>query len=992
MKFEILRPDDLVSLQIETRNLQLDTSDPKAPKLVLQKPGNAYLIVGFPPQSILEQAFFEVSANVGTNPRGVPGSVPQPPTVPSGFLAAGSIGVRMAGPSRLVFKLPSGLKQIPFDIESLLDWRSYELVVSPTALSQGPPGPTAAPGADFTALEIPYGLILSPGKNVGWINATTPETFAGRTALWHTRMARAKSTKTSTGTVVTLQEASVKAPVPVRAVWSPDFTYGGPLPLLTDERPPFLAAMSARDRAQIVTLSAATGYSIPNIAGGGSTFIPQPIQAYRLFLSTLGGWLDSRGSWTVLPPGLDLTEWDHVATLGRDQYVRIVYEGYLYPFGHRAVLIKVTERKVVPPDGGVVTSPTAYLMQHMYVVVREREKSYSTGSFQYKGHEMPFLANVTIKTLVTPDIDPPAYFSAASPSFWINVGNTGFQFHLTATDLAGKKINFLAQLIFMGDSEPQPDSLLAIYRTQTAANDRLCPVKGQVTTYADPSAGDTDLKTDGLYFATQPVPTQSPYPNPPFLPYLEQATVTVPAIEQLLGTTTPIAVQFYQRYLSNGLDANAGVYFVIPSPPGVLAFAANQAGGLTVPNLTPTALSARKGVVAGSPDDAAAGKMDPTQFFDITAQLFGTVGLQILIPAGNDAGQNMPEIRTHAVPNSKAPTSYVTKIQWSPKPLQSFGDSNSILQIVFPPNSALKVTAQITRDLKGGPPSTSVKGSLTNFGITFAGVVELVINALNFDSENGQKPKVVAHLPSKNPITFIGPLSFVQALASILPPGIFASGPQIQLQPTQLRVAYTLGLPPLSIGVFSLENISFLGAVDLPYLDGKPAFEFGFAARSRPFLLTVECIGGGGFIHLIVDASGVRMVEGALEFGGEFSFDIGVASGGVHIMAGIYFKLTGTSSDITGFVDIGGEVSVLGIVSISIDLNLSLSYQTSTVSGKSKSMVEGRATLTISIHILFFGISVSVSVEKSFGNSSGDPSVQQVISQQDWVDYAAAFA
>jgi hypothetical protein len=212
------------------------------------------------------------------------------------------------------------------------------------------------------------------------------------------------------------------------------------------------------------------------------------------------------------------------------------------------------------------------------------------------------------------------------------------------------------------------------------------------------------------------------------------------------------------------------------------------------------------------------------------------------------------------------------------------------------------------------------------------------------------------------------------------------------LQPTQLRIAYTVGLSPVAVGVFSLENISFLGAIDLPYLDGKPAFEFGFASRSKPFLLTVECIGGGGFIHLIVDTSGVQMVEGALEFGGELSFDIGVASGGVHIMAGIYFKLTGTSSDIEGFVDIGGEVSVLGIISISIDLNLSLSYQTSTYNGKQKSVVQGRATLSISIHILFFGFSVSVSVEKSFGNTSGDPKVSQMVTAGDWDEYAAAFA
>jgi hypothetical protein len=105
-------------------------------------------------------------------------------------------------------------------------------------------------------------------------------------------------------------------------------------------------------------------------------------------------------------------------------------------------------------------------------------------------------------------------------------------------------------------------------------------------------------------------------------------------------------------------------------------------------------------------------------------------------------------------------------------------------------------------------------------------------------------------------------------------------------------------------------------------------------------------------------------------------------------MAGIYFKLKNTSSDLTGFVDIGGEVSVLGIISISIDLNLSLSYETS--NGQEK--VEGRATLTVSVHVLFFSASVQLSVEKSYGSGPGDPRVHELMSAADWAAYAKAFA
>ena len=282
----------------------------------------------------------------------------------------------------------------------------------------------------------------------------------------------------------------------------------------------------------------------------------------------------------------------------------------------------------------------------------------------------------------------------------------------------------------------------------------------------------------------------------------------------------------------------------------------------------------------------------------------------------------------------------------------------------------------LVRPLNGASPQSKVQGSLDHFLITLLGVVGIEIDTIKFSSVNGSKTMVTVKLAKQNAIRFLGPLHFIQTLADILPPGLFGnSGPSIDLTATELKVSYTLSLPSISIGVFALEHISITAGVDLPYLDGKPGFEFAFAKRSSPFLITVECLGGGGFVHLVLTADGIQMVEGALEFGGEFSFDVGVASGGVHVMAGIYFQLSGSNSTLTGFVDIGGEVSVLGIISISIDLNLSLSFIHTAQGDK----VQGRATLTIAVHIIFFSLSVSVSVERSFGSGSGDPKIADMI-------------
>ncbi len=991
LNFELFRPDDLLALQVQALNLKLDATDPRKPVLVIENAAKpAYLVVTFPPQAIAEKAYFEVAPNVGSDPSSGNALLD----------AAGSVPVSMAGGSRLVFKLGAGVKQIPFQAAALLDWSKFELVVSPAALGTPNPPPLVAPTALQTALELPYRVILSPAKGVGWAHAASPQTHAGRTELWHTRLAKMLTVKTKSGTRQELQEASDTNTLPLRAVWSPDFIDHGILPGPLDPGP-FLTSMTPRDRAEAVILTAgASGYYIDAEASGTAAWIPMPFQASRLFLSALGGWLSGRGSWPLRPsykPNVsgpspqvvEMSEWVHLATQGRDHYVRIVDEGYLYPFGHLAALITVTERKIVPADGGVVTAPTAYLKQHDYIVVREREKNYGSVPYLYQKREMPFWQSVRILTTVTPDIDEPSPIADGTgqpASFWIQVGGVGFPFHMRATDLAGSTINFLAQLIFVGSAEPNPAAVQQEYRG--ADSQRVCPVKGQRIAYADPTAGDTALKTSELYFDTELLQSAPPFTDMPFVPFLDQAAVTVPALEQLLGTTSPVTIELYSSYLQNGLDSNAGVFADLTSTPLPLTFSTSQAGGFATPKLTMTALSARKGVIAGNANDAAAGKINPSQFFgDISAELFGTIPLQNLIPVVNgvaNAAQNAPEIRSRLEPNSKSPTSQVTHIQWSPQ-LQDYGP------VKFNGNgpSALTLSATINRNLAGGAPTSAVKGSLTNFVINLLGVVDISISAIHFNSSNGQKTNVTATLPAKGPIKFVGPLAFIQTLADVLPPGIFGgAGPSIDLQPTQLRVSYTLGLPPLSIGVFSLENISITTALDLPYLDGKPGFEFAFASRNSPFLLTIECLGGGGFFHMVLNADGIQMVEGALEFGGHFSLDLGVASGSVQIMAGIYFQLKSNYADLTGFVDVSGEVSVLGIISISLDLNLSLSYQDS----GGKKMVEGRATLTVSVHVLFFSASVQISMEKSFGSSPGDPRIQDVLTAQDWQVYAAAFA
>jgi hypothetical protein len=1026
VSFDILRPDDLVTLGVEGVNLKLDTSRPGRPRLIVENKKNpALLIYTFPPQSITEQAFYETDATAP--PSFNPPPVPPPQATSDPLPPPGGAESRMSGDSRLVFRLPQGVTAIDYSIESLLDWSRLELVLAPTAAipigaHPAKPPAIAEPAAQATALEMPYRLILSPtalggGARPGWRHAKDPVIHAGRAELWHTRLARFRQTHPGAAPMVT--ETTVADPLPVRAVWSPDFVADGPLPPHSEDDLPFRSAMTARDRDQIVILTSGfLGYGL-DTTSGEETYSPTPIDASKLYLSALGGWLTSNGSWPtvvfyrydpfVVPlakkaddakaalktrsialrtASLDLVAWQHVATQGRDHYVRIVYEGYLYPFGHSASLIKVTERDAKAPDGTTLTSPVAYMRQRMFIVVREPLKTYAGAPYAFGGREMP-LQTVRIDTKTTPDIDPPSFIGSGA-SFWVDVGGGHFGFKLTATDLAGAQIDILAPLIFVSLSETDLSLPKAAYVADNTQ--RRCVVRGRKIAYADPNAGDTAFKTASLYFDSEITQASPPWPTAPFLPSLDLASVTVDSISQLLGRQVAVLIGYYQPYLKNGLDPNAGVIVnIVGAPPGV-TFSADKSGGFATPNISLKALSARKGLVSGDADLAAAGNIKPSDYFGaVDAKLFGTIPLGSLIPVDPTtllahATLNAPEIRNQLLPNRQSPTASVTKIHWAPQ-IQSY--SVGPVNIQFGESSALTLDVAITRALDGSPPTSKAVGKLINFELTLLGVVGLSLDAITFTSQNHQKTMVTVDLASSNAIVFQGPLAFIQTLAQILPPGLFGgSGPSITTTPTELDVSYTIGLPPITCGMFSLQNIAIMAGLDLPYLDGKPGFEFAFASRASPFLVTVEIFGGGGFVHVVLDADGVEMVEGSIEFGGNFAFDIGVASGGVHAMAGVYFQLKGSSSDLTGFVDIGGEVSVLGLISISLDLNLSLSWQSS----PSGNVIQGRATMSVSVHVLFFSASVSISVEKSFSAGSGDPQVWQLVDANQWARYAAAFA
>ena len=1089
LKIELVRPDDLLHLQIEGVNLRLDKSDAAQPALIVRDPQQpARLILTFPPQTIAEAAYFEYSvvkpADEGSNrPDPDASKTSNEPLDPPGQpQAPRRTAAQLGRPSRLVFNVPADAR-IPFSVFGLLDWSTLELNVNPIAAIG--PSPTAdqianAPGIqqpkpNETAIELPYRLVISPNRDVVWQHRVEPFTSRGRTELWHTRL----TLKTSQG----IKELSHENPAALRAIWSPDYD---PIhiPSATQYDPDLArTAMSANDRHQIVILTSAFhGYEVDRDFTLFQTvnvrrfeilkapihlkltvpYVPEPFEAEQLMLSPLGGWLKSRGHWSpprttplifrpkfdaveffkpmellrprvrspavtradefvgiagmLEPPfyQLDLSEWVHVATLARDHYVRIVYEGELWPFRHRAALIKVTERKFMQHSSGVIG---AYLMQRMFIVVREPEKTFNARGNPFK--------LVRLTTLVTPDIADPQIIVGTNRSFWVEVVTGAppapdqppprdfFRFHAVGTDAGDNAVDFTVPLMFVSISDVADAGKLKPVATECNATlnitRRGASVPGQKVTFAKPEP-DPTKRNDNTRLVTQTLNFIVDAAGNP--PQLLKADVKIPQVQELLGNDAPTTISYFRDYVANGFDAATGVFaqivkedlskFKSDDPLAAMVadtlgvnFSADKAGGFATPNLGVSTLTRALGPLAGKVEDAVNNNFDPTEFFKgVTAQLFGCFDLFQLLPTAT-LDQNAPKMRTRTedVAGGKL---LIATLDWEPT-VKNLDLGVAAFEKDHGGTSHLKIHGTIQKPVSlGAPAGDGVKaefiGTLDNFRVSVLKSVFINFTGFGFTTRGGQKPDVKVDLDPETPVEFAGDLKFIEELRKAIPPDLFGEGPSLDISPTGVRAGFAIGLPPLSVGVFALKDVSLGANLTLPFLDGKPVFDFNVSQRPHPFLLTVAFFAGGGFFHLQLDTAGMKELEAALEFGAAAALDIGVASGEVHIMAGIYFSLqrkegtTDLAATLSGYLRMGGSLNVLGLVKISVEFNLSFTYD------GARDKAYGRATLTVQVEVLFFSASVELTVERAFGGS-GDPTFRELFdTPAAWNQYALAFA
>jgi hypothetical protein len=365
----------------------------------------------------------------------------------------------------------------------------------------------------------------------------------------------------------------------------------------------------------------------PPKADYSAIYRPQAIGVAELTLSAIGGSFDADTNfvppasakiiptkvWDPTNPdnadikngaplfdALSVERWRQQTRLGRDIRAEVVYKGFLFPFGHRCSLVKLTERRFVAAPtatGQPLGGPIAYLIQRMFLRIGTPVKTFPAIGQANGGRGWP-MKQLEILTRVTPDILDPTdstYSSGGPPEdargriFLPDPDNNntllpGLVFWPRVRARKGGEINFEVQIDGRGSRTRIP----LIFVDFTAANDKrtMKALKDYYNTRTEQTSGpDTrrilqlggdkrryaeEKEPDGTSFETyswllEAEGREGGIPDfnddvrnmkfdntnfdfgsllqgvdqPPFYPFMKQGRVHIAQIDRMIGTLSP---------------------------------------------------------------------------------------------------------------------------------------------------------------------------------------------------------------------------------------------------------------------------------------------------------------------------------------------------------------------------------------------------------------------------------------------------------------------
>ncbi len=1125
IRLSVLRPEDMLFLQFEFYNFKYIKKDQQSFLEIDNPKKPAAMIVLFPPQHTLEQAFWENNSLSG-------GEGNENVILPAKYIRSGK--------SRLVFNVPSSFEGMPILMGQLLDWSAFKLKVNyrarviepvkvvfnkfqkftqaklgnkPFKLKQASKGilniannsknrlsraniyhseqldavlPSAVTGQLYTkinyaalkanllemrkpstfetSIEAPTRLFISPNQLAGFAHQNKIQlkdhqefskgnlkdlkfnnpliTNKGKLSeLWHSRLGvRLKNGE--------IDESSMEGFRTIRALWARDARRN--LKPKPPRNSPFRASLDSRDRHNIVHQT--SNFLIKN-------YKPRSVKANRLMLSSLGAWVDFYANFDYpdfhVQADLELLEWEHLATLGRDHYVKVVEAGFLFPFGHSASLVKITERK---PDKA---TRTAVNRQRMYIVILEPVVYYQMRDPQNGFIPFPFQSAEVLATK-TPDLAEPVNLKnlGGDYNFWINSGGTELEFDLLVVDQEGEEKKIRTPMIFVGKSaaydQTKAEKIVNAYNAEY--NLSKIDFNHQEVAYS-PSLieGDTQFETIDIHYGAQILENKASTILK-FHPTIRTANIKVQAVEELTGNPDPVLIELRD-------DDNAGKIFakVLGNLKADFSGGSDQSGGFMSPNTQITSLSKLKGPLGGSVDKLENMDFDPAEFFGAggdmpVAKLFGAVSIFELLlgnlnfgAEGNQQANALSGISNQMegikedileqqavlenaaasakvaieqeiqnlqnqlsskvneleqqlsdqvprIPNFNAyrtNKAFVVEYRWIPEMEASKSLFGGFLTVnVQKPKEALQVLSKLSRPFDTSQKTQfGVDASFTDFSVEIKELIKVSFESLKFGGGSGKKADVKVVMAEEDSILFLGPLSFVNQLQNLIPSNGFADGPYMKLSPSGVKAGFDLAIPSVEVGVCTIANMTLGAGVHLPFTGAPLTLQFNFCKREAPFLLTVSAFGGGGFFLMKTSVKGFVGMEAAFEFGAALSMNFGVASGGVSVMGGFYFSME-IVDDQTQTV-LTGYIRINGYLSIlgiiSLSIEIYLAFVAMFQNGKVEKLY-GEAIVKVKVEVLFFSKTVTLTARRELKGADADPTFQMIMEENDWLEYCDAYA
>lgn len=359
-------------------------------------------------------------------------------------------------------------------------------------------------------------------------------------------------------------------------------------------------------------------------------------------------------------PALTMERFDAHSVLGRDIAVTVASKGFLFPFGHRASLVKVSERMFLPhasrDKNAKEQDPTSYLVRRFFIVVGRPDKAFPALGQPFAGRAGLALNSIRILTTRSPDLLNPitALEDPVHKYGRINIGPGLIFWPRTVEGKAGEHgtdVTFeyrrddedailRAPLIFVDNAAAHDAGAMRSLAEKFrgfAPSVRTVLTPGETLRFAPSQRKDeTAFETDTLTMAVSGraaagtegetaqdtgLPGRPQSENftmdgvmegadqPPFYPIMETARARVQPVNRLLGQPgRTIDLGMNPLYVAKGFDAVANpsqIFLNVKTPHLYLDLSADgsASGGIAKPNMRIAMLSRSVGPIGGPAAD-----------------------------------------------------------------------------------------------------------------------------------------------------------------------------------------------------------------------------------------------------------------------------------------------------------------------------------------------------------------------------------------------------